>query len=229
MAEQLTPPSNDPSDLPPLLATKAGCAVALLISAGLAAGVMAGLHAAFGWPWLMMMPVAAIAAIALTLVIALHANLRHASAIGEYVGKQVVRKHREIETLSVHAARDKALTVLRDPAKCRTVTSPVSGMPILAQLGPELQRFFREFESVEGPIFAMRSQIEPSEFAPGMIRIADLYGDGDTELVIKPREDAIYLLDLDETEDEREPDMHAKTIWHCVLMECDEEPEGESR
>lgn len=229
MAEQFTSPSNDPADHPPLLATKAGCGVTLLISAGVATGAMAGLHAALGWPWLMMMPVATIAVIALTLVIALHANLRHASAIGEYVGKQVVRKYREIETLSVHAARDKALAVLRDPAKCRTVTSPVSDMPILAQLGPELQRFFREFDSVEGPIFAMRSQIAPSEFAPGMIRIADLYGDGHTELVICPGNDAIYLLDLDEPDNEREPDLHARTIWHGVLMECDDEPEGDSR
>jgi hypothetical protein len=121
------------------------------------------------------------------------------------------------DSMPTESARQLAVNALNNPELCRCVRSTSSDSHILAQLAPELRAFFQEFESVEGPFFTRRIDIAPSEAIPGMIRIADAYGDGHCEYAVRAGEEAVYLVDLEEAPDARTPEFYSPTIWHCIL------------
>lgn len=185
----------------------------------LVAGGVAAVHALTGWPWPMMLPIAAITVFMLALLTVLHVNGKHAEAIGVHVAKELAYVREHVHALNVATARQRALAMLANPCTCTVTRSTPSDPAALEQLGPELRRFFSEFERLDEPITLDRNNIGPASF-PGMLVIGDPYGFGHDEIAVKPGDDTIYLLDLEEPVEERQPDRLAESIWHVILLEA---------
>ncbi len=100
-----------------------------------------------------------------------------------------------VRALSLREAEDKALTLLLDGDKYRIVEKPAP-TDALYSLGPALRQFFSRFESVKeirGETALDRGEIGPSTLREGFVKVGtDIEH---TEIVARPKEDMIYVID----------------------------------
>ena len=148
------------------------------------------------------------------------------------VWKESGRLHEEVErqlaaarTLSQTEAEVRALNLLSDPKLYRIVEKPIRG-DSLASLGPGLQKFFSRFETVreiKGETSLDRNQIGTSNLSEGFLRIGtDMEH---TEIVVRPNEDTIYV--IDGTEPEEVPlEEGFPTIYHYIVAGYHHPPES---
>jgi hypothetical protein len=113
-------------------------------------------------------------------------------------------------------AQERALTLLLDAKLYRIVENPALA-DSLQSLGPELQKFFSRFEAVreiKGETSLDRKQIGASTLREGFLKIGtDMEH---TEIVARPNEDPIYVIDGTEPEDEQVEEGFP-TIYHYIV------------
>jgi len=118
--------------------------------------------------------------------------------------------------LSPREAEEKALTLLLDGDKYRIVERPAP-TDALSSLGPALRQFFSRFESVKeirGETALDRGEIGPSTLRAGFIKVGtDIEH---TEIVARPKEDLIYVVDGTEPID-LQVEEGFPTIYHYLV------------
>ena len=121
-----------------------------------------------------------------------------------------------VRALSLREAEVKALTLLLDGDKYRIVEKPAP-TDALYSLGPALRQFFSRFERVteiRGETSLDRSEIGPSALRDGFIKVGtDMEH---TEIVARPKEDLIYVIDGTEPEGSQ-LDEGFPTIYHYLV------------
>jgi len=121
-----------------------------------------------------------------------------------------------VRALSLWEAEDKALTLLLDGDKYRIVEKPAP-TDALYSLGPALRQFFSRFESVKeirGETALDRGEIGPSTLREGFIKVGtDIEH---TEIVARPKEDVIYVIDGTEPEGSQLEEGFP-TIYHYLV------------
>lgn len=141
------------------------------------------------------------------------------------VYQQAAQQLAAARALSQTEAEVRALNLLSDPRLYRIVENPIRG-DSLASLGPGLQKFFSRFETVreiKGETSLDRNQIGTSNLCEGFLRIGtDMEH---TEIVVRPNEDTIYV--IDGTEPEEVPlEEGFPTIYHYIVAGYHDPPES---
>jgi len=121
-----------------------------------------------------------------------------------------------VRALSLREAEDKALTLLLDGDKYRIVEKPAP-TDALYSLGPALRKFFSRFERVKeirGETALDRGEIGPSTLREGFVKVGtDIEH---TEIVARPKEDLIYVVDGTEPID-LQVEEGFPTIYHYLV------------
>jgi len=129
--------------------------------------------------------------------------------------EQIEAEMRAVRSLSRREAEEKALGLLTNGKHYRIVENPVS-KDSLPALGPELQKFFSRFEEaseIRGETNLNRNAIGPSSLREGFLKIGtDIEH---TEIVVRPHEDGIYIIDGTEPEDQAVEESF-ETIYHYL-------------
>ncbi|HYL84801.1 MAG TPA: hypothetical protein VE263_11245 [Candidatus Angelobacter sp.] len=118
--------------------------------------------------------------------------------------------------LSQKEAQERAIALLLDGNLYRVIENPIP-KDSLHSLGPELQKFFTRFEKaqqIRGDLVLNRTGIGESSLRKGFLKIGT---DIDfTEIVARPDEDTVYMIDGSETEDELNGEGFP-TIFHYIV------------
>jgi hypothetical protein len=118
--------------------------------------------------------------------------------------------------LSQKEAQERAIALLLDGNLYRVIENPIQ-KDSLHSLGPELQKFFSRFEKaqqIRGELVLNRTGIGESSLRKGFLKIGT---DVDfTEIVARPDEDTIYMIDGSETEDKLIGEGYP-TIFHYIV------------
>lgn len=129
--------------------------------------------------------------------------------------QQVTQQLAAARALSQEEAEERALRLLYDTKLFRIVENRQmeDSLPLH---GPRLRKFFSRFETVremKGETFLDRNQIGPSNLRKGFFRIGtDMEH---TEIVAKPNEDTIYIIDGTEPEGQALEESFP-TIYHYI-------------
>lgn len=131
------------------------------------------------------------------------------------VHQEVVQELAIARGLSEEEAEKRALKLLHNAKLYRIVENPTSedSLPLR---GPRLQKFFSRFETVreiKGETSLDRNQIGTSSLRDGFLKIGtDMEH---TEIVARPNEDTIYIIDGSEPEDQVLEESFP-TIYHYI-------------
>ncbi len=130
--------------------------------------------------------------------------------------RQVEEELAAVRTLPLREAEAKALALLLDGDKYRIVEKPAP-TDALYSLGPALRKFFSRFERVKeirGETALDRGEIGPSTLREGFIKVGtDMEH---TEIVARPKEDVIYVIDGTEPEGSQLEEGFP-TIYHYLV------------
>jgi len=130
--------------------------------------------------------------------------------------RQVEEELAAVRTLPLREAEAKALALLLDGDKYRIVEKPAP-TDALYSLGPALRKFFSRFERVKeirGETPLDRGEIGPSTLREGFIKVGtDMEH---TEIVARPKEDVIYVIDGTEPEGSQLEEGFP-TIYHYLV------------
>ncbi len=130
--------------------------------------------------------------------------------------RQIEEELAAVRTLPLREAEAKALALLLDGDKYRIVEKPAP-TDALYSLGPALRKFFSRFERVKeirGETALDRGEIGPSTLREGFIKVGtDMEH---TEIVARPKEDVIYVIDGTEPEGSQLEEGFP-TIYHYLV------------
>jgi hypothetical protein len=100
-----------------------------------------------------------------------------------------------VRALPLEIARQRALNLIADSQRFRSVKGGLSNNPAIEKLGPILRDFFSEFESVEeieGDFSVSRAAVGDSSLRPGFLKIGTDFAH--SELVAKPGQDQVFIV-----------------------------------
>jgi len=111
--------------------------------------------------------------------------------------------------------KQRALSLIADSRKFRYTKGNSSDNPAIQRLGPVLQDFFSQFETVEqvgGDSFVSRKVVSESSLRPGFLTIGSDFAH--SELVVRRGEDRVFIV----TDSEHKLDDGLPTIYHNICL-----------
>ena len=117
-------------------------------------------------------------------------------------------------SLPLEEVKQRALALIADPRRFRSVRVNLSDNPEIQKLGPILKDFFSEFESLEqigGDFSASRPAVGESSLRPGFLKIGSDFAH--SEFVVRPRQDEVFIV----TDAEHVLD-GLPTIYHNIYL-----------
>jgi hypothetical protein len=127
---------------------------------------------------------------------------------------------KEILVLSIGEAKRRCESLFSDTRIFKCVESTTGGDANIDWLAPYLRELFSRYETIEaiyGDARLGRREIAPSELDSRFIRIGT--GIEHTQLVVKPGEEIVYVIDGSETTDDELKENSYPSIYHWLLIE----------
>jgi hypothetical protein len=137
-------------------------------------------------------------------------NFKSSTAVGQKAKEDIEK----VLALPFEQVKQRAVELISDTLRFRSITDHLSNNPLIERLGPVLQDFFAHFESVEevnGEFFVSRQAVTDSTLRPGFLKIGSDFEH--SELVVRPGEDRVFIV----TDSEHVLD-GLPTIYHNICL-----------